>query len=202
MTHETLRLIGQIIGYVAVAEGFLIFLSSRRERILIFKFIGDALWVASFLLQANYTGAILNAVAMGRETVFFNRDKHKWASSPIWLGVFMIVTAASPMFSLISGKEGWYAILPAMGSIAAVIGFYSRVPVITRYVSFVANGLWLFYDILGNNIPASISCVIQLISALIGLILTLVHKRQIKKNCVTPKISVDEQERQEESNAL
>lgn len=182
MSAEQLKLIGEIIGFVAIGENFFIFLSNRRERILIFKFISDVLWATNNFLVGGYTGAILNVVAMGRETVFYNRDKHKWASSPIWLAVFLAVTAISPMMSLISGKEGWYAVLPALGSMAAVIGFYSRKPAITRYVSFIANGLWLVYAIFVWNISSIVCNIVLLTSAVIGMLLAAVNKKKAASN--------------------
>ncbi len=184
MNAETMKLIGEIIGIVAIVEGFFIFLSSKREKILIFKFISDALWVVNQLLIGGYTGALLNGIAMGREMVFYNRDKHKWASSPVWLIVFMIVTAISPVVSLVSGKEGWYAILPALGSMAAVVGFYVRRPALTRYISFLANGLWLVYNIIIRNISASVSGVILLLSAAVGTVLMLVQQRKLKREAI------------------
>ncbi|MBR7181340.1 MAG: YgjV family protein, partial [Clostridia bacterium] len=112
MSAEGWKIVGECIGLVAVAEGFFVFLSNRRERILIFKFISDFLWLLSQLCLGGYTGALLNFVAMGREVVFYNRDKRRFAKSVLWLYFFLAVTVASPLFSLISGREGWYAILP------------------------------------------------------------------------------------------
>lgn len=175
------KLIGEIIGVVAIIEGFLIFLSSKRERILVFKFISDALWTVNQLMLGGYTGALLNGIAMGREVVFYNRDKRKWASLIVWPVLFMIITAVSPMMSLINGKEGWYAILPAMGSMAAVIGFYSRRPNVTRYISFLANGLWLAYNIIISNVSASVSGVILLLSATVGTVTMLVQRGRLKR---------------------
>jgi hypothetical protein len=126
------KLVGEIIGYVAVAEGFLIFLSSRRDRILIFKFIADVLWTASHLFLGNYTGAILNGIAVGRESVFYNRDKRKWASTRLWLLFFLAVTAASPMYSLISGKEG-FSMLHVI--LAAYVRAVAQYPYLNRFVS-------------------------------------------------------------------
>jgi hypothetical protein len=99
-------------------RGFFIYLSNKRERILVFKFISDFLWMC-------------NQLCLG-------------------------------------GKEGWYAILPALGSMAAVIGFYSRRPTVTRSVSFLANGLWLAYDVIISNVTAALSGTILLLSALVG----------------------------------
>lgn len=184
MNAETLKLIGEIIGIVAIIEGFFVFLSSKRERILIFKFISDALWAVNQLLLGGYTGALLNGIAMGREAVFYNRDKRKWASSPVWLLVFMTVTAISPTVSLLGGREGWYAILPALGSMAAVVGFYVRRPALTRYISFLANGLWLSYNIIIRNISASVSGVILLLSAAVGTAMMLVQRRRQKREAM------------------
>lgn len=181
MSAETLRLIGEIVGIVAIVEGFFIFLSSKRERILIFKFISDILWVINLFLLGAYTGALLNGIAMGRETVFYNRDKRKWASSWIWLAFFLTVTAISPMYSLISGKEGWYAILPALGSMAAVVAFYSRRPALTRYIGFFANGLWMIYNIICRNVTASISSAILISSGIVGTVLMLAQRRRLKR---------------------
>lgn len=186
MDVQQLRLIGEIIGWIAVAEGFLVFLSNKREHILIFKFIDDVLWSVSFLLTANYTGSILNAIGMGREVVFYNRDKRKWASTRLWLVFFLVVTAISPMYSLISGKEGWYAILPAIGSIAAVIGFYSRSADFSRYIGFFANGIWMVYNIICGKIPAITSSAILLLSGLVGTVAMLVQRHRTKKAMVSP----------------
>jgi len=181
MDAHTLKVIGEIIGIVAVAESFLIFLSNKRERILIFKFVSDTLWVANMLCLGSYTGALLNVIGMGRSVVFYNRDKRKWASTVLWPILFMIVTAISPMVSLMSGYEGWYAILPAIGSMAAVIGFYSRRPNFTRYISFLANGLWLIYNIISRNYSAIVSGAILLLSAAVGTVLMLVQRHRINK---------------------
>lgn len=184
MDAQTLKLIGEIVGIVAIIEGFFIFLSSRRERILIFKFISDVLWVVNLLCLGAYTGALLNGIAMGRETVFYNRDKRKWASSWLWLVFFLTVTAISPMYSLISGKEGWYAILPALGSMAAVVAFYSRRPALTRYIGFFANGLWMIYNVICHNVTASISSVILISSGVVGTVLMLMQRRRLKKEAM------------------
>lgn len=184
MSAETLRLIGEIVGIVAIVEGFFIFLSSKRERILIFKFISDILWGINLFLLGAYTGALLNGIAMGRETVFYNRDKRKWAASPIWLVVFIAVTVASPLVSMLSGREGWYAILPAVGSTFAVIAFYNRRSDVTRYLGLFANGLWMIYNILCRNVTASISGAILISSGIVGTVLMLAQRRRLKREAL------------------
>ena len=197
MDAQTIKLIGQIIGWVAVAEGFLVFLSSKREHILIFKFIDDVLWAISLLMLGNYTGGILNAVGMGREVVFYNRDRRKWASSRFWLVFFLVVTAISPTYSLISGKEGWYAILPAIGSLAAVIGFYSRSGHFMQYIGIFANGVWMIYNIICKNTPAIVSSVLLLSSGIIGMTLVLVKRHRLKKEGLAAPAEAEETEQEQ-----
>ena len=69
-------LLGNIIGYIAIAENIFIFLSVRRERVLIFKLISDVLWALNMAFlsvdnRANLTGAILNVIGIFREIVFY-----------------------------------------------------------------------------------------------------------------------------------
>ena len=163
-----IKILAEAIGCIAIIESFWIYYSKTRDRILIFKSIYDALWLVNLTLLGGYTGALLNLIAMGRETVFYHRDKKKWASSPLWLVFFLVVTAISPMVSLLSGKEGWYALLPALGSISAVIGFYQRRPAVTRYIGFVAQSLWLIYSIFIHSYSSVVSNAVLLISALAG----------------------------------
>ncbi len=178
---EQMKLIGEIIGIIAVIEGFLIYLSNKRGKILILKFISDALWVANMSLVGGYTGAVLNSLCMCREFVFYNRDKHKWASSPLWLVVFMILTASSPIVSMAMGKEGLFAILPAVGSMAAVVGYYHKKPSIMRYISIFANGCWLVYNIIITNYSGVVNGIILISSALVGMIIVFIKKAKEKK---------------------
>ncbi|MBQ8894820.1 MAG: YgjV family protein [Clostridia bacterium] len=167
---DPLKLIGEGIGLIAIIEGFMIYYSSTRERILLFKFISDALWFFNLVLLGGYTGALLNLIAMGRETVFYFRDKKKWASTPLWLAVFLFITAASPVFSLISGREGWYALFPAAGSMLGVIAFYQKKPAATRAVGFFSQALWLIYACFIRNYSSAVCNAVLLASAVAGTV--------------------------------
>ncbi len=165
-------LIGQIIGLVAIAWSLLIYTQKSRDRILIFKFICDAMSVAQFILCGAYTGAGLNAVMCGREAVFFNRGKHKWADSILWLFAFSalifampFITCKEPVFSFL-----WVInVLPAIGSCLAVIGLYNKKAYVTRLFSLIGMSLWLTYVIIIENPVSILSNAISIVSILIGL---------------------------------
>ncbi len=162
--------IGEIIGAIAVIEGFFIYYSSTRERMLICKFVSDTLWLFNYLLLGGYTGALLNLIAMGREFVFYHRDKRTFARSPLWPVVFLLITLISPAVSLFSGNEGLYALLPAFGSMFGVLAFYQMKPNMTRTLGFCSQLLWLIYGICLLNYSAIVCNSVLLVSAVVGSI--------------------------------
>lgn len=178
MTPETLKLLGECLGAIAVVEGFFIYFSRTRGRILAFKFVSDLLWVCNMLCLGNLTGALLNAVAMGRETVFALKEKKRIFASPFWLVFFLIVTAISPLYSLISGKEGYIAILPAAGSLLAVIGFYQSKPQRIRLIGLVAQSLWFVYALLSHNLSAAVGNAVLIVSSLVGIFRAVIRAKK------------------------
>ena len=174
---SALYITAQIIGYAAIAESVFIFISTKREKILIFKLIDDVLWFFNMLLMGAYTGAVLNAIAIAREIVFYNRGKKKWATHKFWLFFFMAVMLVSPVLTW----AGPVSILPAMGSAVAVICFYAQKPVMTKSFAYFAQGSWLAYAILTHNASSTVCNVIALVSATIGIIHELIVKKKSKR---------------------
>ena len=166
-----MRIAAQIIGYIAVAENLLIYISNRRDRILLFKFLSDALWFTNYLLMGGLTGAALNAVAMTREAVFSLRDRYRWAGAKWIPALFLALTWVSPAIEWIrAGAFTWQPLLPAFGSMIFVIGFYARKTMLTKVSSLFGNALWLTYAVLLSNWAGMVGNILMLISALIGII--------------------------------
>lgn len=166
----SVTLIANLIGVVAIIVSFFLFLSTKRERILAVKFVTDILWAVNFFMLGGWTGGILNVIGMGREIVFINRDKKKWASSPWWLVFFILISLISPSVELLKlGEISVIPLLPAIGSVAAVILFYSRKPIVMKWMSLAVYILWAVYDLAVKNYAALISEIITLVSGIIGL---------------------------------
>ena len=163
-----LKTIGFIIGIIAIAEGFLIYASTSRRKMLLFKLIEDVLWLFNYLFSGGYAGAILNGVAILREIVFYNRDRSRFCASGLFLPVFILLTLVSPVASMASGSEDLHALLPAVGSVLAVIGFYQSSPTVARRLGLPAQTLWLLYSVYGHNATAAAANAILLLSAVVG----------------------------------
>ena len=162
----TMWVIGQIFGLVISVFGFFVYFAKNRNRLLVVKLCYDFCSIAQSIMISALTGALINGVAVFREIVFFNRDKHKWASYRIWLYVFVVLMGASPALTW----QGLPSILPAIGSALAVIGFYCRDTHHTRIIGLFAQSFWLAYTILIPNIGGIIANIIQLTAATLGLI--------------------------------
>ena len=197
-----MQIAAQIIGYIAVAENLLIYLSNRRDHILLFKFISDALWLINYLLIGGFTGAALNIVAMTREAVFSVRDRFAWAGSK-WIPVlFLLLTWISPAMEWIAtGRFTWLPVLPAFGSMILLFGFYIRSTMLCKVTSLLGNGLWLTYAALLSNWAGVIGNILLLISAIIGIIHERMgepmHKEKSRKPRATEDRRSPEQPRQD-----
>ena len=162
-------LISQIFGMIGIAISLTIYAGKSRKSIICCKFISDAVWFVNYSLLSAYTGALLNVIAMARETVFYNREKKKWASSRAWLYIFIACVLISPTIDLIS--HGGFTIIPffpAIGSSFAVISFYSKNTKTMRIWGFIAQVLWLIYGFLLFNPTGIISCSLTIASIAIG----------------------------------
>lgn len=166
MYRETLYIIGQILGFIIAIENFFIFFSKKRDSLIKFKLISDAGTAVQNLFLGLYTGMLLQTIAFFREIVFYQRNRHKWAQSKIWLYFFMIIMGLAPVITW----EGWISLIPAFGSIVSVLCFYVMNPHVTRMLGIVSTTPWLIYSIIGNNYGQIFSNSVVLFSIIIGLI--------------------------------
>jgi len=166
-----LKLIGEVIGIIAIISSFFIYVSNDRKKIILVKGISDVLWAVNSFMIGAFTGGVLNGVMVFREFVFYNRLDKKWAQSRIWLYFFCMVCFVSPVIEII--KTGSFVILPffpACGSVAAVYGFYAKKPSTIRALNVVTAVPWLIYSAYMNNITSCISGIVALCSIAVGTI--------------------------------
>ncbi|MBE6593416.1 MAG: YgjV family protein [Ruminococcaceae bacterium] len=162
-------LISQLFGAVGIFISITIYAGKNRSNIITCKFISDIVWAVNYTLIGAYTGALLNVIAMARETVFYNRGKKKWASSRLWLYVFILLVLISPAIDLM--KPGVFSIaplFPAVGSTFAVLSFYCLNEKRMRLLGLIAQLLWLVYGFFPFNPTGIISCSLTIVSIIIG----------------------------------
>lgn len=166
-------LIAQLVGFVPLIISFFTFLLSKRGSIIVSKLISDLLWAFHFLLLGEFVGCIINFVNAIRDFVFFHKDK-KWASHisvPIIFGV-LTVGAAFVRW------QGWYSILPMLGSLLALIGFWCSNPRHIKKFNLPATALWLIYGIIVGSISTVLCNLFSIISIIISETRDFIQKRK------------------------
>jgi len=156
--------IAQCVGFVAMGIALVTFTFRTRKRILVSKMIADALWVVHYLLLGASSGAVINAINVAREGVFYHKEK-KWASILLWPVLFVCANAVSTLFSW----QGWISLLPLLGSSINVVALWCASPRWMRLLSIPALTLWEIYSILVGSVPSMIVNVLSIISAVWGL---------------------------------
>lgn len=166
MPSKSILLFGQIFGLCLSALSFLVYLQKNRTKILITKMILDLLNVFQQAMVGALTGSVVNGIAVLREFVFYHKDKKKWAQSKAWLIVFLVLMGAAPLVSW----QGTVSLLPAIGSILVVIGFYSSNPQFVRILGMVGQSFWLLYSCLILNLGGILGSSLCILGGMIGLI--------------------------------
>ncbi len=173
-----LLIVGNILGYIAVASGLIIFISVKRSRILSLKVVSDSLFLAHELCLGLFSGAALHCVAIARSLVFYQRGRRKWADTPLWLVLFILATLISPILTW----QGPISLLPTVGSVVCVFSYYVKSTWLLRIFSFFGEGLWLLYGVFCGSLPITLFGVVALISLTVGMIREGLHKRKLKNN--------------------
>ena len=157
--------IAQGIGVIAMILAYFIYSARTRKTLITLKFISDVLWGTHYFMLGAYSGGVLNVINMGREVIFQLKTSKKWAQTPIWAVVFIVINLTSTIFSW----QGWQSLLPAVGASIAVVGLWCAKPLTIRLFSLPSTTCWLIYAILSGTVSGIICNIIQLTAIFVGL---------------------------------
>lgn len=152
-----------IFGICAMLSLFLIYQQKSRKNIILFKLSADIFWVAHYFLLGAVGGIIPNVVGIFREIVFYNRNTKKWARTPVWVAVFIIINFALGLntFSV------WYNIIPIIASSFVTVSLWINRPNLTKLITIPVCISFLVYDIFVNSFMGIVNEIISLISIFI-----------------------------------
>lgn len=177
-----LKFAGQLVGFIPLILSFVTFSLSKREHILISKTFSDLTSVVHFFLLGEVVGGAVCIVNTGRGFVFYNKGKN-WAS-----GIYIpIIFSALTLLTTLLQWKGWYTVLPAVGSVLAVIGFWCNRPRLVKLFNLPAVTLWLIYSIIIVSISATIINIVSIITILVSTVRELAGYIKNKKLQTTIK---------------
>ena len=177
-------IITQGIGFLGAGMNFLSFQQNKRSKIIGFQIVAAILFILHYIMLGftkgadAYTGAALNFIGLTRSIVFINNDK-KWAKSPVWLGIFVVVSAVSSVLTWVD----WYSFLPAMAMILTTVSYWLKSETKIRLVTFPSSPCWLIYNIITGSVAGIITECIVMSSLIIAIVrYDILKKEKVKKN--------------------
>ena len=171
-----------IVGFVVVIEGFFIYLSNRREKIIALKIISDVLWALQYALFGTLTASLNNLFAVGREVVFYHRGRKKWADSIGWMWFFIVLMLLSPVYEIVTEGFTPVILLPAVASALAAVAFYCTNRIVTKSLMLTCTVMYLIYNVIYSNAMGIIGTFGPITSTVAGLIHEFAEINRQKKN--------------------
>ena len=136
---QLIGLTGSVIAITALQSG-------SRKKILSLQALCCALWVAHYSLLGAYTGALINALGLGRAVVCSCNDRG-WAKSRLWLVFFLICYAVSPLLTW----DGPHCLLLGGAMMLTTVALWVRDMRLTRLLFLLNSPLVLLYNLLAQS---------------------------------------------------
>ena len=168
------KLIGQIIGMIAMAFNVYSFQLKTSNKIIVCQLFGGLFFAISFFMLGSVTGGLLNVVAVMRAIVYRFKDKLH-SDHILWLLFFEALFVASYVLTFTVFKKEFtplnaiIELLPVIGMSASTISFRMQSAKAIRRYGMICSPSWLIYNIIGGAIGAIICEVLSIFSIIVGM---------------------------------
>ena len=149
-----------------------------RKTILLFALVADICWVIYFGLQGGFSSSISCFIMMIQVIVFSFRGKYKWATSKIWLIVFII----SHLVMWYITQKTWFDVLPAITGILSVFAYFVYDEDKYRILIFIYALIWVVNSSINLYVVSIISdslCAVSSFVAIVRYNILKTHKKGV-----------------------
>ena len=167
MENNIVYIIGQGLGVVAIALGFLSYQLKTREALVFAQFATAVCFVLHYLMIGAYSGMALNIIAVIRNFIYFRLGK-KGPVAKGWAIAFSVIMGIMGVLSW----QNWYSIFVVLGLIINSYCMSFSNPQNIRKSILVTSPLVLIYDVLVFSFGGAVYETIAIVSAVIGIIRT------------------------------
>ena len=184
-------MIANILGLGAMISLFLIYQQKSRKNILMCKLSADIFWILHYFTLGATAGLIPNFVGIFRELIFVNRKSKKWASSPIWVLLFITVNFSLGILSF----DEWYDIVPITASALVTISLWIDNPHLMKIISIPVSTAFFVYDMFVLSYVGMINESIAILSIIIYFIKKgfLRRNRKMGMNVFSEDVKTDKE---------
>ena len=160
-----IKIISEILGFIGVGLNAIVYQQKKRDRLLVFKWISDWVWMFHYGLMYNFSGAAVAAIGIARESTFLVTDRKGIDRRP-----FLLVFLGCACFSVWLTWGGWFSILPATASFLSVISFWQQKPGVSRLLALPISACMITYSIIVSSYAGIANEIFTISSTVIGIV--------------------------------
>ena len=160
-----LNTFAQIIGVFGLICSLLSFQMKNRKWIMAFQMTASLSFSTQLFMLGAVTGGCVDMISFIR-TMIFSQNSKKWASSPVWLYVFIVIMILT---GILTWQNAW-DILPIAGSILSTVALWMKREKHIRLISLTVGPCWLVYNLVKGAWSGALNEVLAMTSIMIGLI--------------------------------
>ena len=175
---NTREFVAQLVGFIPLLLALITFALSKRSHIIISKTASDLTSAVHFFLLGEVVGGAICIVNTARGIFFYHRGRRPWTSHILVPIIFSVITLATSLLRW----EGAVSLLPTVGSVLAIVGFWCNNPHLLKAFNLPAVTLWLIYSIITGSISAVLINIISIITIITSLFKMLLTHIKTRKN--------------------
>ncbi|MBR3803671.1 MAG: YgjV family protein [Clostridia bacterium] len=160
------EIIGQIVGFVAMAIIVFSYQQKSHKNILVFQMVSGLLFTLHFFLIGAYTGCVSNLIGAFRSMIYANRDKNKFTGFKLWPVIFSIIFTVSGIMTW----DNVFSVFPIVAMVASSVVLWIDSPKINRAFSMPTSACWLIYNIPTRSFAGIATEIFVLSSIVVGMI--------------------------------
>ena len=165
----------QIIGLVGSVIAITSLQSGSRKKILSLQVVCCVLWVVHYGLLGAWTGALINCLGLGRAVVCSCDDRER-AESPLWLALFLVCYAVSPLLTW----DGPHCLLLGGAMMMTTVALWVHDMRLTRLLFLLNSPLVLLYNLIARSYSCAAIEVVALASFALAVWRFDIHKQLCK----------------------
>lgn len=160
-----MNIAAQIVGLNGIICSLLSFQQKERKNVMLLQTTASGAFCVQLFMVGAITGGCLDSISFFRSLIFSQRHK-KWASSPIWLCIFIAAMTAVGIMTW----QDTSSILPIIGSLLSTLALWMKKPKHIRIISLFVGPCWLIYNLIHGAYTGALNEVLAMASIIIGLI--------------------------------
>ena len=195
-TEQIINLIGQFVGFLAIAVAFLSFQVKKKGGILAIQALANFIWAIHFYMIGAFAGFALNLIGAARNLIYAKRDSWKWLNG-VWLptAISSVVAAVS-----ILTRETWLDVILLPSTVLSSYTYCLGSERLIRNSTVFVSLTWLVFNIINFSVSGVIAEIFNLTSLTIAIIRFRKHKKEIPCEPIIAEKSTDSENLAEENN--